>query len=344
MSLNGVWSRRKLMQFGALAAGTATLHSALSISAIAGTGRTVDLQLGWISDYNQAGEIMAQKLGYFEEEGLKLAIQPGGSNIDGVALVASGQYAMGQSTSSPSLMLAASQKLPVIAFAVGAQRHPFAFFSLPGSPVRTPKDMIGKKIGIQSTSQVLLTALLKKNGIDASSVEIVPVGYDMVPLTSGQVDAISGWVIDVGVLKALGPDFITMSLWDSGIRLYSDVYYTTREVLEKQPDILVGFLKAAARGWHYVRAHPDEAAAALIEANPNMAAGEAKNALLALLAFEFTEETKTHGWGAMDPAIWQAQIDTYSDIGQFTAGAPALGDVMTASILDQTKDFRLKLV
>lgn len=334
--------RRRFIRLGSLAMGAAALGALPQMAGAAGT-RPVDFQLGWIVDYNQTGEIVAQKLGYFAEEGLELVIQPGGSNIDGVALVASGQFPVGQSTSSPSLMLAASQKLPVVAFAVGAQRHPFAFFSLPKSPIRTPKDMIGKKIGIQSTSQVLLSALLKKNGIDESSVEVVPVGYDMVPLTSGQVDAISGWVIDVGVLKALGPDLITMTLWDSGIKLYSDVYYSTKEVLEKQPEILVGFLKAVARGWHYARAHPDEAVAALVEANPNMAAGEAGDGLQALLKFEFTDETKVEGWGTMDPKVWQAQIDTYADIGQFTAGTPALADVMTTSILDQTKDFRLKL-
>ena len=213
--------------------------------------QAVNMQLGWLIDYNQTGEIVAQELGYFDKEGLKLVIQPGGSNIDGVAIVASGQCQVGQIPSSPSLMLASSHGIPVTAFAVGAQRHPFAFFSLPKNPVRTPQDMVGKKIGIQSTSQILLNALLKKNNVDPSKVEVVPIGYDMVPLLSGQVDAISGWVIDVSVLKALGPDFITMSIWDYGIHLYSDVYYTTHDAIQKNPEQLTKFLRATARGWQF---------------------------------------------------------------------------------------------
>ena len=62
-------------------------------------------------------------------------------------------------------MLAASQGIPVTSFAVGAQKHPYCFFSLPKSPIRTPKDMIGRKIGVQATGQILLTALLRKNDI-----------------------------------------------------------------------------------------------------------------------------------------------------------------------------------
>ena len=100
------------------------------------------------------------------------AIQPGGPNIDGVAIVASGRFEIGQVSSSPSLMLAASQGIPVKSFAVSVQEHPYAFFSLGSKPIRTPKDMIGKKIGIQATGKVLLSALLKKHDIPESDVEV----------------------------------------------------------------------------------------------------------------------------------------------------------------------------
>ena len=117
---------------------------------------TVNMQLGWITGGNQIGEVVAKRLGYFEEEKIDFAIQPGGPNIDGVAIVASGRYEIGQVSSSPSLMLAASQGIPVICFAVGAQQHPYAFFSLPRTPIQTPQDMIGRKIGVQATGQILL--------------------------------------------------------------------------------------------------------------------------------------------------------------------------------------------
>ena len=81
----------------------------------------VNMQLGWITGGNQIGEVVAKRLGYFEQEKINFAIQAGGPNIDGVAIVASGRYEVGQVSSSPSLMLAASQGIPVTCFAVGAQ-------------------------------------------------------------------------------------------------------------------------------------------------------------------------------------------------------------------------------
>src|SRR6185312_7914480 len=102
--------------------------------------QTINLQLGWLASNNNIGEVVAKELGYFEEEKLNVKIQPGGPNIDGVAIVASGRYEIGQVSSSPSLMLAASQKIPVTCFATGLQQHPYTFFSLEKKPIRKAED------------------------------------------------------------------------------------------------------------------------------------------------------------------------------------------------------------
>ena len=82
-------------------------------------------------------------------------------------------------------MLAVSEGLP-IGFAVGVQRHPYAFFSLGKNPIRKPQDMIGKRIGIHATGMVL-KAMLARHQIPESQVSIVPIGSDMMPLLSGRV-------------------------------------------------------------------------------------------------------------------------------------------------------------
>ena len=155
---------------------------------------------------NQIGEVAAKQLGYYATEGIEFAIQPGGPSIDGVAIVASGRWEVGQVSSSPSNMLAVSQDLPIKVFATGLQQHPYTFFSLKKNPIRTPKDMIGKKIGIQSTGLVLLRALLAKNKIDEKSMTIIPIGADMTPLLTGQVDAIGSAAFLISDLAKKAPD------------------------------------------------------------------------------------------------------------------------------------------
>ncbi|HXE47670.1 MAG TPA: ABC transporter substrate-binding protein, partial [Ramlibacter sp.] len=137
--------RRSLLRASVAAGGLAAIGPFLSVEAFGQGKAKVNMQLGWISGGNQTGEVVAKRLGYYDQEGIDFAIQPGGPNIDGVAIVAAGRYEVGQVSSSPSNMLAVSQDLPIKVFAVGLQQHPYTFFSLKKNPIRTPQDMVGKK-------------------------------------------------------------------------------------------------------------------------------------------------------------------------------------------------------
>lgn len=344
--INGV-SRRYLLKSGAVMGGALAMPYAFSRSAAAQSGtQTVNFQTSWLIGGNQLGEIVAKHLGYFEEEKLDLVITPGGPNIDGVAMVASGQAVVGQTSSSPSIMLARSQNIPISCFAVCGQKHPYSYFSLPSNPVRTPADMVGKRIGIQiAGGQVLLNSILRANGIPEDDIEVVPIGFDFVPLISGQVDAISGWATSIRSLKALGPDYITMGLWDNGVRLYALPYYATTETLETKDETLTAFLKAAARGWGYAYENPEKSVEIMIAQYPDMGfdlANEIETAKVQL-SYVFNERTKELGWGTMDPTIWQEQIKQQADLKQFTGAAPTVEMISTDAILKATEAVRPKL-
>ena len=335
-------NRRTALKTGAAAAGLAATGLISHRSRAAGT-QTVNMQLGWLAGNNQAGEVAAKYLGYFEEEKINLAIQPGGPTIDGVAIVASGRCEIGQVSSSPSLMLAASQKIPVQCFAVGAQRHPYAYFSLPAKPVRKPQDLIGKKVGVQATAKILLAALLKKNNIAEKDVEVVIIGSEMTPVLTGQTDVVSGWVTNTTTLKVLGPQRIDLMLWDTGIRLYALPYYATQDTIKHKPEMLAGFVRAASRGWEYAYKNPEKTVDMLVKEYPNLVRADEIDGTKALLRFVFNANTKVHGWGSFDPAIWEEQIATYSNLKQFSAGAPKLSDVITGSILKATENKRPRI-
>jgi NitT/TauT family transport system substrate-binding protein len=331
--------RRKLL------AGSASLAGGtfLSIDAFSQTKPVVNLQLGWIVSGNQVGEVCAKAEGFYAKEGIDLKIQPGGPNIDGVAVVASGRYEAGQVSSSPSLMLAASQEIPVLCFGVGAQEHPYTFFSLPKKPVRTPADLAGKKVGLQATSVILLKALLAKNSIPEREVEIVPIGADMAPLLTGQVDVVTGWLTNTTALKVLGPDRIDLRLWDSGVKLYALPYYATRDTIKTKGDLLAKYMRATGNGWAFAYNNRDKAIDHLVKEFPNLVWKDEREAIDDMMRFVFSPKTKAEGWGTMDPAIWQDQIDTYAKLGQFSKRTPKLEEVMTLDILAASADARPKI-
>jgi NitT/TauT family transport system substrate-binding protein len=335
--------RRQLLKASLMSGGLAATGNLLTVVAASAADKTnVNLQLGWLASGNQIGEVVAKRLGYYDQEGLNVSIQPGGPNVDGVAVVASGRYETGQVSSIPSVMLAVSQGLPIRCFAVGAQRHPYSYFSLAKKPVRKPADLVGKKVGIQPTAAVLLRALLAKNKIAEKDVNIIPIGADMTPLMTGQVDVVTGWLTNTTALNVLGKDRVEMTLWDAGVKLYALPYYANTKTLQTQPKVLEAFLRASARGWHYAQANRDQAVELLLKEYPNLKLEDERVALDTMLGYSFGDLTKSQGWGAMDPAVWQDQINLYQELGQFTAGAPKLNDVITMDVLKATQAARLK--
>jgi NitT/TauT family transport system substrate-binding protein len=303
----------------------------------------LDMQLGWLAGGNQLGEVVAKRLGFFKDEGIRLVIHPGGPHIDGVGIVASGRYLQGQVASSPSLMLAVSQGIPVRCFGVGVQEHPYAYFSFPSNPVRTPKDMIGKRVGTNATGRVLLSALLAKHDIDPAEIDVVVIGSSLMPLLTGQVDVVTGWTTNVTALKPLGPDRIAMRLWDQGIRLYGMPYYATEDTLETAPSALDGFLRASGRGWELAYHETERAVKLLVEEYPILRYQDELQSARELLGYVFTGATLERGWATMDAATWREQIETYDSLKQFTNRVPTVDEVMTLELLDRTADARPRL-
>ncbi|MFT4959717.1 MAG: NitT/TauT family transport system substrate-binding protein [Paracoccaceae bacterium] len=205
------------------ASGLAMTGSMLSVGKATAAGTyEVNMQLGWLASNGILGEVAADKLGFYADEGLSLNIIAGGPNIDGVASVASGRANLGSISSSPSLMLARAAGIPIKCIAAGFQKHPFTYFSLKKNPVNVPLDLIGKKVATQGTARILLRALLAKNDIPEDDVEISVMGGDMASLMNGLADVVTGWNTNINALAVLGDQRVDMTLWDAGIRLYAN--------------------------------------------------------------------------------------------------------------------------
>ncbi|MFV0490807.1 MAG: ABC transporter substrate-binding protein [Pseudorhodobacter sp.] len=330
-------NRRRFLQSMAAFSGAAAAGTLIDIRPGAAQDQfEVSMQLGWLVSNGILGEIAADHLGFYADEGLTLRIIPGGPNVDGLASVASGAAALGQYSSSPSLMMARSQGLPLKCIAAGYQQHPFTYFSLSDNPVREPKDLIGKKVGTNGTARILLQALLARNGISQDDVEVVVTGSDMAPLMTGQVHVVTGWKTNTQALSILGDKRVDLSLWDAGVQLYANPYYVTDRLLEEQRDNVEAMIRVSAKGWGWVHENPEEAVKIMVERYPNLDLEIELATVPLALAYSFNENTAANGWGAMTQENWQAQIDLYDQLGQFEAGAPKVEDVMTLSILEAT--------
>jgi ABC-type nitrate/sulfonate/bicarbonate transport system substrate-binding protein len=218
----------------------------------------LDYRLSWIKNVEFAGSYIADSKGYYTAAG-----------FSGVNLIAGGPTATPIETdvvtgkafvgiSAPDITGAAILKGADLKI-IGAQyqKNPFAIMSLPKKPIKTPQEMVGKKIGVQAANESVWTAFLKANKIDPGSVTKVPVQFDPLPLTTGTVD---GWFSFVtnepNLLKTKGFDTVTFLLADFNYPLVSEVFVVKTSSIKDDRDKIKALLTADIKGWKDSIANP----------------------------------------------------------------------------------------
>lgn len=339
----GTITRRDLLRNGAfsLAAVGAGVSLLVPREGHAEAAKVV-MKYDWLMSNGQIGDIVALDKKFYEEQGLAVEFSPGGPNSATVPPVVTGQAALGQFSDSAQLLLARASGVPVKIIACGYRMAPFAFYSLPKAPIRTVKDMIGRRIGIQPTARFVLDAILSKNKIDPAQMTITNIGFDMTPLVAGQVDAVTGWITNTQALSVIGPDRIDLMMGDTGLPSYANVYFATDDAVAKNADVLARFIRAAAKGWDWTHQNPKEAVGIAVAAYPQLDKEIELATIDRVLSLSFDAATAKDGWGTFDPASVQEQISVYDGIGQFPNGAPKLADCVSTAILEMTAKDRPK--
>lgn len=231
----------------------------------------VDYQLSWTHSVQFGGTYLAEDQGLFDAQNLQVELAPGGPNVAGDASTVSGSSLINISAADGVARSNAEGADLVI---VGAQYQKSAatILSLADAPIKTPEDLVGKKIGVADANNPALIAFLSINGIDADDVEFVPSQYDPAVLTAGQVDGLYCFYNDLPVaLLVQGVDAYSMLLADFGYNPMSQTYTVLRSSLEDEQtrDEIVRLLRADAQGWQLYQEDPQTAAALVIEMYPD---------------------------------------------------------------------------
>ena len=237
----------------------------------------VTFVLDWTPNTNHTGLYVAQKLGYFEEAGLEVEIQQ--PPEDGaVVLVASGKADFGVSfQDSMAAAISGDDALPITAVASVIQHNTSGIISLAGKGMDTPKGMEGHSYATWNGAIELATLeeVVKADGGDFSKVELIPstVTDEVTALKTDSVDSIWIFYAWAGVkteLEGLDTDYFEFAEIDPVFDYYTPVIISGNRFLEQNPDTAKAFLKAVQKGYEYAIENPEEAAAILCEAAPEL--------------------------------------------------------------------------
>lgn len=225
----------------------------------------IDVQLSWILNEEWSGEMLAEEAGYYTDAG-----------FDSVRLIAgpsSGISELLSGTSDISLTDAlsvgaavAQEDVPVKILGSTFQKNPFTIVSSTDAPIKTPQDMIGKRIGVQAANSAVFEAFLTANDIALDEVEVVPVEYDPSVLVNGDVDGLIAFVTSQSVtLAAEGYPVNDLLFADNGLPFVAHVITTTDDTIANNREMLKAFLEAEIRGWTDAVADPAAGAQAAVD-------------------------------------------------------------------------------
>lgn len=316
-----------------------------SIGGLNAQGQTkILVQYDWLMGNGQIGDIVAQKKGFFAEEGLAVTFGAGGPNAQTLPPVLSGQAQIGEFSTTSQALVAYGAGRPIKLFACGYQYSPYAYISLPRSPIRRPRDLVGKTIAVNPNGRFTLQLIMALHKIDPAQVRIVTMGVDMTPLIAGQVDAVTGFLTNTKALSVLGSDRVVMTSEDAGLTSYANPYFASSETYESQKPALAKFVRAAAKGWGWAYANRQEAVAIMCDAYPNLERDVERDTVDIVMGIAFNGATKAHGWGCFDNARIARQIEIFGSAeGTFKTRVPDLAGFATQEILELTSAARPRL-
>ncbi|MEJ2562297.1 MAG: ABC transporter substrate-binding protein [Anaerolineales bacterium] len=286
----------------------------------------ITLMLDWVPNTNHTGLFVAQANGYFEDENLQVdIIQPG--EVYAEQAVASGAADFGVSFQE-QITLARADDVPIVSIAAIIQHNTSGFASRGELQVRSPADWAGLTYGSYGSpfEEPTLRVLMACAGGDYEALNIVDTGFadPLALLDEQQIDL--AWIFYAwqGIQaeeENIDLNVIMMQDWFDCIPdYYTPVLITSEQTIADRPQIVYRFLRAVSRGYQLAIENPDEAAAILLGAVPELDS-ELVYASQAWISPRYQAEAAR--WGEQSLVVWQGYSNWMLENGILAEGMDA---------------------
>ena len=234
----------------------------------------VSFVLDWTPNTNHTGIYVAKEKGYFEDEGLDVEILlPGEAGAN--QLIASGSADFGVSYQE-SITQARAEDLPVVSITAVLQHNTAGYASPVDKDITEPIDFEGKKFGAYGSDleYAMMKTIMEQNGADIDQVEFITTGdSDFFVAVKRDVDfslVFQGWTGIEAELRDEPMNMVYLADFAEELDFYTPVLATSEALIEKDPDTVRAFVHAAVKGYEYAIENPADAAAILIDQEPDL--------------------------------------------------------------------------
>lgn len=293
--------------------------------------RELTLGLSWVHQAQFAGEYYADQHGLYAQEGLRVSFVPASFDRDPMDEFLAGKYDF-VIAQPDSLIKARLSGHKIKAVATTFRVHPVVFIALQKSGINEPQDFRGKKVGVVYSDRVILRAMLKKMSMDPSDVITVPRQYDIHGLEQGNFDVQGAWATnELLTARRAGLALNTILPYDYGITFYADLLVVRESLLDKEPELVQGFVRATLQGWARALQDPAESAKLTLRYNPKL---NVDHEVASLHASAPLIHTGINEMGLMHPEGWRDISQVLLEEGTISE-QPEVSDLFTTRFLAQ---------
>jgi NitT/TauT family transport system substrate-binding protein len=300
---------------------------------------TLDFKLQGI----HAWYYVAQQKGYFQAEGLNMIFDQGEGSAVTITRIMSGAYDAGFGDINAIIQQASNKpgEQPVMVYQI-YNRPPFVLVTKANGPIKTLKDVEGKKLGgpAGSATLKLFPQFARINGIDTSRISFL----NMAPTLQEQMlvqDQIEGTLVFnvtsyINLLQQKqdpDKDYRWFHYGEYGLDLYSNGIMVSQKLLKENPKAVGALVRVMNRAIKEVIADPDAGIAALMKVEPLLNPDlEKKRITYALTKLMNAPESSEIGIGDLKDDRLTRSIAVIADAYELKS-RPAPGDVFNRSFL-----------
>jgi NitT/TauT family transport system substrate-binding protein len=291
-----------------------------------------------------------KNLGFFKKEGLDVTLQPTDGATQEMQILAAGKGDAGLGA-PPAVLLARNAGAKVRGIFMTGREHGTSLAVMADGPIKDPKDLKGKKIGVMSmgASRTLDGfAMVQAAGLDPKTdVQWLPVGFGVqaaLALKRGDVQALALWDITYADMEANGfkMRYFTFPFQKD---LFGYVYVSTDEKLAARRADIIKVLRSGAKAEVFQRTSVEAAACAFLIESGRWAATADKardyKKTVDVMRPDFRLPPMPDGQiGTFPPGGWKTVRDYYFNLGVIKEKLPAEDYYVTdAKFYAEANDF-----
>jgi NitT/TauT family transport system substrate-binding protein len=271
----------------------------------------VKIVLNWFAKSQHGGVYAAQENGLFEENGLNVAIEPGGPQVSSINMVASGKAQFGLAHAD-QIVNARNQGIELVAVAAAMQGSPQAFMFHKGHGIDDFDELNNRKVYVQPG--IVYWEYLKSQ-YDLSKVEELAHTGQHGNFIADENSVTQSFVTsEPYFMKLDGVEVETKLISDAGYDPYNIVLYVTKDYLEENKETVKAFTTAFVKGWDLYKDSYEEVNKVIQEDNPDIELESLKFESESQAEFVYGGDAAENGVGYMTEERWATLIEQLHDL------------------------------